>query len=70
MSVARNEKAMTIPAAQHVSRSTPRADSGSSPFSEVRDAAQQRTLAVAASATVGTAVSLTAAVLVALGAVR
>lgn len=57
-------------ATQHVSRLTAGAESRTSTFSEIRDATRERTLAVAASATVGAALSLTAAVLLALGVVR
>jgi hypothetical protein len=44
--------------------------SARSPFSEVRDTAHQRTLAVIATAATGASVSLVAALLLALGVVR
>jgi hypothetical protein len=47
-----------------------RSTSARSPFSEVRDTAHQRTLAVIATAATGASVSLVAALLLALGVVR
>lgn len=44
-----------------------RSTSTASPFSEVRDSARQRTLAVIATAATGASVSLIAALLLALG---